>query len=283
MSTEDEFAWAALESVMKRAEPKLKAALEARGVTSPSDLPKHEAHQIFTEILLGTTAETNPGASVDALRHGMAAFDHDRFFPAFKRIQKQCEERSDAFMPASGIDAAIVLAGMGLYVVPFDRKRPRILGEPSNDIDTVIEQFSAWKSAYVGYSPCDAPFYLLTTDCIRTAVEQIKVRPELAEAKELLSRDGGTWPAISQAMFQHGIVLFARRPADTFTTVFLNNSSPTQGSVSLYAGWKVGDSREGSPNDGFLPVPQQFLSAIINDPKIGMWIWNPVGATSYIN
>ena len=44
----------------------------------------------------------------------------------------------DAFDMTRGIYAAVVLAGFGLPVAPFDLARTRILGKLSNDIDTVL-------------------------------------------------------------------------------------------------------------------------------------------------
>jgi len=43
-----------------------------------------------------------------------------------------------------------------------------IRAEPSRDINTVQALSSADQGAYVGYSTCEAPFYLLLTDCIST-------------------------------------------------------------------------------------------------------------------
>jgi len=58
-----------------------------------------------------------------------------------------------------GVYAAVVLAGFGLPVAPFDLLATRILAKPSNDIDTVLELFSSDKGALVGYNSCAAPFY----------------------------------------------------------------------------------------------------------------------------
>jgi len=283
MDNENEFAMSALRILMEKAEPKLNAALEAHGVSSPTELPDDVAQKIFSETVVGTTAENFPNANLDALSHGMAAFKHDRFLPAFNRLQKQCAEGFDAFLPASGIDAAIVLAGLGMPVAPFDRKQPRILAEPSKDIDVVIELFSKWKTAFVGYSPCDLPFYMVFTDCLRSMSGQILSRPELAEIRQLSDRENEPVSDVPCSLFRHGIVLFGRERADTVSTLFFNNPSPTNGSVVIYAGWKIGEIREGTPNDGFVPVPMQFVRAVANDPKIGMWMWEPVGVKTYMN
>jgi len=84
------------------------------------------------------------------------------------RMRLSCKSLGDAFEMTSGIYAAVVLAGYGLPVAPFDLEAMRILAKPSSDIDTVRALFSGDRGAYVGYSTCDAPFYLLLTDCVRS-------------------------------------------------------------------------------------------------------------------
>jgi hypothetical protein len=68
---------------------------------------------------------------------------------------------------ASGVDAAVLLAGFGLPVAPFVF-RHGMLEEPSNDIEAVLAMFSRRTEALVGYNSCDAPFYVLLTDCVRS-------------------------------------------------------------------------------------------------------------------
>lgn len=283
MAEADALAVAALNRAMEKAEPRLAAALARHGAASPDQLPPWLAAQIFQEVMLQTAAENFPDAQLDALRHGLAAFHHPRFGPAFARLRAQLQSPSDAFAMASGPDAAVVLAAFGLPVAPFDRKSPRILVEPSNDIDAVADTFAKWKTAYVGYSPCDIPFYMLLTDCVRTMRAQIPIRPQLQDAKRLLERTGVELPSGPFPDFQHGIVLIPREPGDTVSTVFLSNPNPDQGSVALYAGWTIDGVREGAPNDGFLPVPLQFLEAALQDPQIALWIWRPVGVRVTLN
>lgn len=279
----DDMGIAAFSAALKKAEPKLSAALARHGVTSPEELPPEVAQKIFQDALLQTAVENFPDAQIDALKHGFATFQHPRFAAAFSKAKERSETRQDAFEMASGADAAIVLAGFGLPIAPFDRKMPRILSEPSNKIDLAVESFSRWKTAYVGYSPCDIPFYMIVTDCIKTMQEQLMVRPELAEAKRLFLQAGGTSQTRPVRDFQHGIVLVPREPMDTASTVFLNNPNPRQGSVGFYAGWAVAGVRHGAPNDGFLPVPAQFLSIALRDPQIATWIWKPVGTKVILN
>jgi hypothetical protein len=283
MSKVDPMALAAFQQAMEKAEPKLVAALAKHGVSSPKELPPELAQKILAETLMQTAAQHFPGAQLDALAHGWKAFAHPLFFAAFDRVKKQLASPFDAFAMATGTDAAIVLAGFGLPVAPFDRKTPRVLAEPSNDIDTAASMFSKWKTAYVGYSPCDVPFYMLVTDCVLSAFEQIPVRPELKEVKALLERAGSLDGARPARRFQHGIILLPREPGDTISTIFLNNPNPKEGSVGLYAGWSVNGQRDGAPNNGFVPVPMQFLQAASEDAGIAMWLWKPVGVRVALN
>jgi len=280
----DEMMMAALLAGMQKAEPKLTAALAEYGVNSPDELPPEIAREIFQNVMVQTAVESFPGAQVDALKHGLSSFQHPLFSPAFDRVRKQLDQPADAFMVASGIDAAIVLAGFGLPVAPFDRKNPRILADLSNNIDEVVATFSRWKSAYVGYSPCDAPFYMLVTDCVKTMPPQIASRPQLWPLRDALHRMGATLPQTNSRGFQHGLALIPREPADTLSTIFIGNPNPHEGSLQLLAGWCTGDGdREGTPNEGFVPVPLQFLRAACQDPQIAMWIWKPVGVRMTLN
>ena len=283
MTKIDPMALTALREAIEKAEPKLAAALARHGVTSPDQLPPEVARKVFQEAMTQTAAEHFPGAQIDALQHGLAAFQHPRFSAAFTRIRSKLETPGDAFAMASGIDAAIVLAGFGLPVAPFDRNRLRIVAEPSNDIDTVAANFATWKTAFVGYSPCDIPFYMLLTDCVQTAGPQIAARPELKEANMLLQRTGAKMTEGPTRSFQHGIVLIPREPGDSVSTAHFQNPSPTQGSIALYAGWSVNGTRMGAPNDGFLPVPLQFLSGACENPEMALWVWKPVGFRAMTN
>jgi hypothetical protein len=104
-------------------------------------------------------------------------------------MKVSCKSPGDAFEMTRGILAAVVLAGYALPVAPFDLEA-HILAKPSNDIDTVQALFSADKGAYVGYSTCDAPFYLLLTDCVRSLRQLVPVHPRLSEVKQLFAH----WP-----------------------------------------------------------------------------------------
>lgn len=279
----DPIAMAALDQVRQKAEPKLKAALARHGVSSPEQLPPEVARKIFQDIFIQTAVENFPSAQLDALKHGFTAFQHPRFGGAIKNVKAQLDGPSDAFAMASGLDAAIVFAGFGLPVAPFDRKKLQILATPSNVIDEVVECFSRFKTAYVGYSPCDVPFYMLVTDCVQTMRPQIESRPQLRDVKRLFERTGIDLPRGPFPPFKHGIALIARAPGDAVSMIFLNNPNPHEGSVGFYAGWTANGVRDGAPNGGFIPVPLQFLEAALQDPQMALWIWRPVGVRMTLN
>jgi hypothetical protein len=266
----------------ERAEPRLEALLGEHGARHPSELPRDVAAEIFRRALVETAAATAPGASLDALSHGLRSFANPAFGRAFDRVRTLAASEANAFAVAAGADAAIVLAAFGLPVAPFDRKALRILAEPSNDIDEVMGRFSKCKSAFVGYSVCDLPFYMLVTDCLVTLMERAPVHPRLAAVELLIDRVGGL-PRGSGARFQHSLALFAREPGDRIDTVILPDPRPDKGSILLQAGWTVDGQHFGAPNDGYMPVPMQFLQHAISDPETAMWIWRPVGRRAFVH
>jgi hypothetical protein len=165
-------------------------------------------------------------------------------------MKLSCRDEGDAFEMTRGTYAAVVLAGYGLPVAPFDLEASRILAKPSNDIDTVLALFCRDKGAFVGYSVCDAPFYLLLTDCVQTLRQRVPVRPELSEVRKLFARVASP-------------------------TVGLLDPDPMAGSIMLYAGWQIDGQPDGAPNDGYLPVPRQLLRAVVNDPTVAYSFWHP--------
>jgi len=69
----------------------------------------------------------------------------------------------------------------------------------------------------------------------------------------------------------HGTAVTARQQGDTISTVGLFDPDPTSGSVMLYAGWQVDGEYCGAPNEGYVPVPEQLLRAVVNDPTVAYW------------
>ena len=193
---------------------------------------------------------------------------HPAFVPAWERMRLATKAGSDAFAMTTGIYAAVVLAGYGLPVAPFDLARSRILGEPSNDIDAVLALFEPDKGAVVGYNSAASPFYVLVTDCIQTLRQRTLTWSDLSEVKELFKRNTAHLPPDPGQRFVPGMVVIPRRPGDTVSTVALLDPNPMVGSIALYAGWQVDGEPYGAPNDGYVPVPVQLLRAVVHDPAI---------------
>jgi hypothetical protein len=198
---------------------------------------------------------------------GSRSFAHPAFIPAWERVRASTDIASDAFAIASGIDAAVLVAGFGLPVAPFDF-RQGILEEPSNDIDAVLTMFSRSTNAFVGYSSCDAPIYVLLTDCVKTLREQVVAHPALFDIRRLFARHGGALPPDPGEAFVPGVALFPRHPGDMISTVMAMDPSPVRGSIMLHGGWRVRAHAYGAPFDGYLPFPMSLLRAVACEPAV---------------
>ena len=184
-----------------------------------------------------------------------------------------CKSAGDAFEMVRGVHAAIALAGWGLPVAPFDLETMYIRAQPSRDIDTVQTMFSADKGAFVGYSTCDAPFYLLLTDCISTLRQLVTTHPTLSEVRQLFARNGAVLPSDPGQPFRHGMAICGRQAGDTISTAGLIDPDPQGGTIMLYAGWQVNGEPHDAPNAGYVPVPGQLLRAVVRDARAAYPFW----------
>src|SRR5215472_9479164 len=269
--------------LFEKSERRLAALLAEHGASDPGELPRALQSQLLQRAILGTAAANFPAANLEILKHGFRSLTHSAFLTVMERMTLSCRSPCDAFEMTRGIYAAIVLAGFGLPVAPFDLGTMRILAKPSNDIDTVLDLFSRDKGAYVGYSSCEASFYLLLTDCVATLRRLLRVHPRLSEARELFARANKPLPEDPGQSFIHGMGVIARQPGDTISTVGLFDFDPTSGSVMLYAGWQVNGEPYGAPNEGYVPVPGQLLRAVVNDPRVAYSFWLPGSAPALIH
>lgn len=268
----------------EKAERRLEALLAEHGVSNPDELPRALQWQLLQRASVEAAAASFPKANLAMMRHQLSSFGHPAFLEAMDRMIVSCKFPSDAFEMTRGLHAAVVLAGYGLPVAPFDLKASRIVAKPSNDIDTVLELFSHDKAAHVGYSTCEAPFYLLLTDCVRTLRRLLTVDPRLSAVKELFARTNKPLPPDPGGSFVHGSAIIARQSGDTISTVALLDPDPMGGgSVMLYAGWQLEGEPCGAPNDGYMPVPRQLLSAVVHDPAVAFSFWATDGAPMRMN
>jgi hypothetical protein len=274
----DAFAGNAFDALAAKAEPRFRAALAERGVSDPLELPGEVAAEIFRKVLLETAALHMPAADLKGLDRLVRTHAHPLFAPAVQRARAQTQGSRDAFAPAVGSDCAVVMAGYGLPVAPFDKREPRLLGELSDDIDMVAKQFAKFKTAFVGYSTCAAPFYVLLTDCIRTLRQRVSSDGRFRDVRYLIERSGMRWPPDNSARFQHAGLLFVREVDDKIPSIGVLDPSPYRGSIVLYAGWLEGNEPQGSPNGGYVPVPMQFVGDAIAKPALASCLARPVGS-----
>ena len=269
--------------LFQNTEQHLEALLAEHGVRDSSELPRPLQLQLLERAMIGAAATTFPTGNLEMLQHGLRSASHPAFVSAMERMALSCRSAGDAFEMARGVHAAIVLAGWGLPVAPFDLEAMCIRAKPSRDIDTVQALFSADKGAYVGYSSCEAPFYLLLTDCIRTLRQLVAAHPRLSELRQLLAREGASLPPDPGYPFKHGIAFITRQAGDTISTVGLIDPNPQGGSIMLYAGWQVDGEPYGAPHEGYFPVPGQLLRAVVRDPRTAYPFWWNASAPAVVH
>src|ERR1700751_4235802 len=195
MSDRHAFADAAGAILMQKVESRVNALLGEYGVSDPSELPLDVQGEILQRASVEAAAAKLPKANFEALGDSFRSFTHPAFIPAFERVLSWAAGTGAPFGAAAGGHAAVVLAAFGLPVAPCQRKGPPIVEEPSNDIDTVLSLFSRWKTAFVGYNACAAPFYVVLTDCVRTLRQRVLSDPRLSEVKSLFDRPDASLPA----------------------------------------------------------------------------------------
>ena len=258
------------------ADPRMHALLAAHGATDLSELPRGVVGEILRQAVIETAAANFPTANLTALDHGYRSFVHPAFMPAWDRVRSLTATGDDPFSMASGVDAAALLAGFGLPVAAFDFGYGA-LEKPSNEIDRVLKAFSRWRTAFVGCSVCDAPFYVLLTNCVQTLRRQIASHPELSDIGRVFARTCGSLPSATRKPFESATVIFTRLSRDLISSVQLTGPSHNPGSIMLYAGWKVGGQPSGAPYNGHLPCPLSLLRAVAYDHAVAYSLCQSVG------
>jgi len=243
--------------LFEKIERRLESILAEHGFSDPSALTPTQMNEVSQRAIVEATG-CFPIANLGQLAHGFRSFAHPAFMPAWDRVRAATAVGRDPFEFSSGLDAAVLLAGFGLAVAPFDFQHG-ILEKPTNDIDIVVAMFSRRPDALVGYDICGAPFYVLLTDCVRTLVKLLGTHPSLFDVRRLFERNGGSLPANPGNAFVPGMVIFAREPSDMISTILVHDRKPDVGSLMLHAGWRVKDQACGAPYDGYLPVPVALL------------------------
>jgi hypothetical protein len=265
--------------ISERTAQNFKALSAEQGVKDPAKLPESLQLELLQSATLGAAATTCPTGNIEKLRHWLRSHSHPAFQAAMNRVALLRKVPGAAFDILSGAHAAVFLAGWGLPVAPFDLAKMCIKAEPSNDIDAVHKMFATDNEAIIGYSTCDAPFYLVLTDCLTTLRRLLPNHPMLAELRQLLARRGSSLPSNHGQLSTPGMMFLDRQVGDTISTVLLD-PQPMGGTINLYAGWRVNDEPYGVPNDGCLPVPAQLLRSLMDDPGVGWWFWHEPGAST---
>jgi hypothetical protein len=137
----------------------------------------------------------------------------------------------------------------------------------SNDIDVIARNFASFKTAYVGYSTCAAPFYILLTDCVRTLRQRMLSDDRLKDVRRLIEHSNQRWPT-DEGDGQQACVFFDRQSGDRFETIALTEGNPSQSGIVLYAGWLEEGKPIGAPCDGCVPVPLSLVRAVFANPVV---------------
>ena len=202
------------EILFEKAALRMDALLAEYGASHSSKPPPAVELEMFRRAMVETAAVHFPGVDLEAVGYGFHACAHPAFLPAFERVRLSTADNSDVFAVARGVDAAIVLAGFGLPVAPYDLMTSRIIEKPSNDMNAVLTLFRRDQTAFVSYNVCAAPFYVLLTDCVRSLRQRVANDPRLSEVERLFARTGGSLLSDPEKKFMSKIVLFSRRPGD---------------------------------------------------------------------
>ncbi|MEA3539014.1 MAG: hypothetical protein U9R73_07790 [Pseudomonadota bacterium] len=222
--------------------------------------------------MIATAIKYFPDVNVEKLRTGFRNFSNPKFATALTDVRQWGKGKSEAFAPAVGASAAIVLAAFGVPVAPLDKRDGRILASPSVDLEVVAATFGRLKTALVGYEAHKAEFYVLSTDCVDTLRFKILTDAKFAEIKALLDRSGAILPARNGQRFRHFTALFSRWPDDKFSTMLLVDDHPDRGSVMFIAGWNANDIPMGVNNGGMVVALKSMVVEVAVNPAQAYWL-----------
>jgi hypothetical protein len=103
--------------VLMKIERRLEAIFAEYGASDPNKLPRALQREILQRAIVETAVDF-PAASRSFMNLG--------FIRAWERMWLATQLASDAFAIATGVYAAVVLAGFGLPVAPFDLVGPNV-------------------------------------------------------------------------------------------------------------------------------------------------------------
>jgi hypothetical protein len=239
--------------------------LADHGLSSLTDAPPDLASRIYREASF-EVASRNPEADLDTLDRVLTGMARADLRESLKRIRALVAQPYDAFAPATGKDAAIAMAFFGLPVAPMDRRSLAMMAQPSADLDTVSAMFDRAKTAFVGYSTCEANFYTLVTDCADTLARMMGTNEQVERVANLFRRDKTPLPQPRGVPFVKACAAFRRYSGEEIGSFIYSDPRPDWGSMIFSAGWMDDGEAKGTAAGGFRFVPLQLVEAFMQMP-----------------
>ncbi len=250
---------------MTRIEQVAAAKLASHGFSGLDDAPSDLAAKIYREAAFEVAAR-NPDADLQTLDRVLTATLRADVRHGLKQMRTLTSQPYDALAAATGKDAAMVMAFFGLPVAPMDRRTLKMMAQPSSDLDEVSAMFDRAKTAFVGYSTCEAAFYTLASDCADTLARMIDTNEQMARIGDLFRRDNTPPPQPQGTPFVKACGVFRRYPGEEIASFIYADPRPDWGSILFYAGWMEDGEPKGSKDGGYKFVPLQLLNALMQMP-----------------
>jgi len=252
--------------LLGRAEARLNEKLAARGLTALNETSLDVQEQLVREAIIETAFQV-PGADLALLNSILDGVFRAELLDALRTILPGLSSPFEALDFASGADAALIMAFFGLPVAPMERGSGQITAPLSANLDQVAANFEATDADLVGYSTCEAPFYVLFTDCHDTVARMLRSEAKLDRIRTLFERDYLPLPEDRGTPFAHACWIFRRQTGDRVGGFMYMDPRDDWGSFFLFAGFMEGGQPKGGGDHGGLkPVPRQLLKALLQAP-----------------
>jgi hypothetical protein len=107
-----------LAEIGRHADPILQMLLIEAGVSSLDELSRADGKKLFIEAFRQAAPMAFPEADVEKLVRGLQAFTDEGFMSAH-RVLRELDEPTDAFEPAIGLTAALVMGALDCQLPPL--------------------------------------------------------------------------------------------------------------------------------------------------------------------
>lgn len=262
----DPFAQLMGQELLGRAVDRLNEKLAARGLTA-LDQTSVDVQEQFVREAITETAFLVPGADLAMLNSILDGVFRSELRDALQAILPGLSAPFEALDFASGVDAALIMAFFGLPVAPMERGSGQITSPLSVDLGQVAADFDAIDADLVGYSTCEAPFYVLFTDCHDTVARLLRSEVKLDRIRTLFERDDLPLPEDRGTPFVHACWIFRRQRGDRVGGFMYMDPRTDWGSFFLFAGFMEDcQPKGGGEHGGLKPVPRQLLKALLQAP-----------------